>query len=102
MGSPKQGYTRYLCESELQVRSLASLLIAALTDRQAREKFGVPAERLSLSTRKDLGLQFEDALKGLTDTFYQKLHRIANPSDDQLAATADRLLTDQNTISQPF
>jgi hypothetical protein len=101
-GTPKEGYTNHIINSEAQVFQIASLLFNVLVDTEARAKFNVPASRLQAATRKDLGIQFEDKLRPFMSPFYTRTGKQQKTvfSDGQLTERSEQLVADLEKIAK--
>jgi G3E family GTPase len=95
---PHEAFKSFVCESEQRMNSIAGLLLTKLVDEESRRQFKVPAERLDELVRKSLALQFEDRLRRFVVNFYQRTHRMRQPSDAQLNERAEQILADVQQI----
>jgi hypothetical protein len=95
---PHEAFKSFVCESEQRVNSIAGLLLTKLVDEASRKQFNVSADRLEEPMRKSLAIQFEDRLRRFVVNFYQRTHRVNNPSDAQLNERAEQILNDVQQI----
>jgi hypothetical protein len=100
---PHEAFRSLVCESEMRVNQLAGLLLVKLVDEKSREKFNIPADRLEEPVRKSLAIQFEDRLRRFVVNFYQRTHRINQPSDAQLNERVEQIINDvQQIVAENF
>jgi hypothetical protein len=97
-GTPLDTFTRAVAAAEIKISGLANAAVARLTEDSAKRAFGISADRLSTTSRRDLETQHRDRLQRFMTVFYHRVGRTNSPNRDQVVARVEQIFADINEI----